>query len=125
MNGTVLGVSATPGAAAVAVITPWVAPLVSFQNVLVVACELCPAIGMGTCWSCHCTVGCTPTWLIPVVITSGCSASIWLKIGVKSVVSGLNRMWSSTLSPALGRHSRYFTSSGLVQAASSLMTTVD
>ena len=52
--------------------TPSAAPLVSFQNVLVVACELCPTIGIGTCWSCHCTVGCTPTWLMPVMITSGC-----------------------------------------------------
>ncbi len=72
----VVGVSATPGAAAVEVMTPSVAPLVSFQKLLVVACELWPAIGIGTCWSCHCTVGCTPTWLIPVMMTSGCLASI-------------------------------------------------
>lgn len=43
------GVIATPGAAADAVITPSAAPLVSFQNVLVVACELWPTIGIGTC----------------------------------------------------------------------------
>ena len=70
------GDKATSGAAAVAVMTPSAAPLVSFQNVLVVACELCPTIGIGTCWSCHCTVGCTPTWLMPVMITSGCASSI-------------------------------------------------
>src|SRR5215831_15687851 len=49
------GDKATSGAAAVSVMTPSAAPLVSFQNVLVVACELCPTIGIGTCWSCHCT----------------------------------------------------------------------
>ena len=34
-------------------------------------------------------------------------------------------MWSSTFSPALGRHSSYPASSGPVQAASSLMITAD
>src|SRR3989442_12950548 len=102
----VVGVSAAPADAELLVITPSAAPLVYFQKALVVACELWPAIGMGTCWSCHCTVGCTPTWLIPVMMISGCFLSIWLKIGVKSAVSGLKRMWSSTSTPALGRHSR-------------------
>ena len=51
--------------------TPSAAPLVSFQNVLDVACEAMPNIGMGTCCVAHCTVGCTPTWLMPVIITSG------------------------------------------------------
>ena len=32
-------------------------------------------------------------------------------------------MWSSTLSPMAGRHLRYSASSGVVQAASSLITT--
>src|SRR5665811_972821 len=58
---------------------------------------------------------------MPVIITSGFTPSILLKIGVKSVVSGEKRMWSSTFNPILGRHSSYPTSSGLVQAASSLM----
>ena len=51
--------------------TPSVAPLVSFQNVLDVAWDEMPNIGIGTCWLAHCTVGCTPTWLMPVTITSG------------------------------------------------------
>src|SRR5262249_45737101 len=104
--GMVFGVSGESVAASVAVMTPSVAPLVSFQKVLVVACELWPDIAIGTCCSCHCTVGCTPTWLIPVVMTSGFSLSILLKIGVKSDVSGLKRMWSMTLRPAFGRQSR-------------------
>ena len=57
------------------------------------------------------------------MITSGFSPSILLKIGVKSVVSGEKRMWSSTFRPISGRHFRYSASSGVVQAASSLMTT--
>ena len=40
---------------------------------------------------------------MPVIITSGFFASIRLKIGVKSVVSGFTRMWSTTWMPILGR----------------------
>jgi hypothetical protein len=72
--------------------TPSVAPLVSFQKVALVAWLETPYIGIGTCCCCHCTVGWTPTWLMPVTITSGFSPSILLKIGVKSVVSGDRRM---------------------------------
>ena len=57
------------------------------------------------------------------MITSGFEASILLKIGVKSVVSGEKRMWSRTLSPIFGRQASYPASSGPVQAASSLMIT--
>jgi hypothetical protein len=78
---------------------------VSLPKVELVACELMPSIGIGTCWFFHCTVGCTPTWEMPVMITSGLVPSILLKIGVKSVVSGEKRIWSSTFSPILGRHS--------------------
>ena len=46
-----------------------------------------------------------------------------LKIGVKSVVSGLKRTWSSTSMPILGRQAAYPASSGVVQAASSLKIT--
>src|SRR5260221_246446 len=76
---------------------PLAVALVSFQNVLVVAWLETPNIGIGTCCSAHCTVGCTPTWLIPVMMTSGFSPSILLYTGVKSVVSGERRIWSSTL----------------------------
>jgi len=72
--------------------TPSIAPLVSFQNVELVACDEMPSIGIGTCWLFHCTVGWVPTWEIPVMITSGFRPSILLKIGVKSVVSGEKRV---------------------------------
>ena len=68
------------------------APLVSFQKLELVAWEETPNIGIGTSCCFHCTVGCTPTWEMPVMITSGFSPSILLKIGVKSVVSGEKRM---------------------------------
>ena len=51
-----------------------------------------PNIAIGTCCCCHCTVGCTPTWLMPVTMTSGFRPSTLLKIGVKSVVSGERRI---------------------------------
>ena len=79
------------------------APLVSFQKVGLSACALMPNIGIGTCWFFHCTVGCTPTWEMPVTITSGFLLSMLLKIGVKSVVSGEKRMCSTTFNPAFGR----------------------
>src|ERR1700749_4624404 len=119
----VFGVTATSGAETILKITPSAAPLVSFQNVLLVAWLDTPNIGIGTCCCCHCTVGCTPTWLMPVTITSGFSASLFLKNGVKSVVSGDMRIWSSTLMPIDGRHFRYSSSRGMVHAASSLTTT--
>ncbi len=84
--------------------TPSTPPLVSFQNVPDVAWEEMPNIGIGTCWLAHCTVGCTPTWLMPVMITSGFFDSSPLKMGVKSVVSGEKRTWSRTFSPTSGRH---------------------
>src|SRR3954471_16568449 len=92
-KGTVLGVMALSGPANIMNMMHSAEPLVSFQKVAFVAWEAMPIIGMGTCLDAHCTVGCTPTWLIPVTITSGFSPSILLKIGVKSVVSGENRMW--------------------------------
>ena len=95
----------------------------SFQKLELVACEEMPNIGIGTSCCFHCTVGCTPTWEMPVIITSGFSPSILLKIGVKSVVSGETRIWSSTCKPIVGRHLMYSASSGVVQAASSLITT--
>ena len=49
MKGTDLGVIATPGAEVDWNTTPCVAPLVSFQKVLDVACEEMPYIGIGTC----------------------------------------------------------------------------
>ena len=61
------------------------------------ACDEIPSIGIGTCWFFHCTVGCVPTREMPVIMTSGFSPSILLKIGVKSVVSGENRIWSRNL----------------------------
>ncbi len=60
---------------------------------------------------------------MPVTMMSGLAASILLKMGVKSVVSGEKRMWSSTLRPILGRQASKPASSGAVQAASSLMMT--
>ena len=51
------------------------------------------------------------------------AASILLKMGVKSVVSGEKRTWSSDLMPMVGRQASKPTSSGVVQAASSLMIT--
>src|ERR1700755_2836133 len=83
--------------------TPSAAPLVSPQKVGLNACALTPNIGIGTCWFFHCTVGCTPTCEMPVTMTSGFFASMLLKIGVKSVVSGEKRMWSTTFRPAFGR----------------------
>src|SRR5262249_61506422 len=104
-NGRVFGVTATSGPATEWYRIPSVAPFVSFQKVELVACEKMPSIGIGTCWLFHCTVGWVPTCDMPVIITSAFSPSILLKIGVKSVVSGEKRMWSSTLSPAFGRQS--------------------
>ncbi len=100
----VLGVTATPGPEIDWNSTPAAAPLVSPQKVAFVACDEMPNMGIGTCWFFHCTVGCTPTWEMPVTMMSGLLLSILLKIGVKSVVSGEKRMWSSTLMPILGRH---------------------
>src|ERR1035437_215233 len=119
----VFGVTGTSEAETMLNTTPSAAPLVSFQNEELVAWLDTPYMATGTCCCCHCTVGCTPTWLMPVTITSGFSPSILLKIGVKSVVSGDRRIWSSTLTPIAGRHFRYSSSSGVVQAASSLITT--
>src|SRR6185437_14008368 len=124
-NVLVFGVTAVVAVATASEGMPSAEPLVSPQKVGLSACALMPNIGIGTCWFFHCTVGFTPTCEMPVMITSGLAASILLKIGVKSVVSGEKRIWSSTLSPTLGRHSSYPTSSGLVQAASSLMMTAD
>ena len=120
-NGFVFGVTATSDVATASEGMPSAAPLVSFQKVGLKACALMPNIGIGTCWFFHCTVGCTPTWEMPVTITSGFLASMLLKIGVKSVVSGEKRMCSTTFNPAFGRQASYPASSGLVQAASSLM----
>src|SRR6202012_3553609 len=97
------GVTATLAVATASDGMPSAAALVSFQNVGVSACALIPHIGIGACWFFHCTVGCTPTCEIPVTMTSGFLASILLKIGVKSVVSGEKRMCSTTVRPALGR----------------------
>src|SRR3569833_4325465 len=102
-NGFVLEVTATSGVAPASDGTPSAAPLVSFQKVGLSACALLPNIGTGTCWFFHCTVGCTPTCELPVTITSGFLASILLKIGVKSVVSGEKRMCSTTFIPAFGK----------------------
>src|SRR6201991_4567638 len=94
-NGLVFEVTATSGVATASDGPPSAAPLVSFQKLGLSACALMPNIGIGTCWFFHCTVGCTPTWEMPVMITSGFEPSILLKIGVKSVVSGEKRMWAS------------------------------
>src|ERR1700749_1884230 len=119
-NGFVFGVTATLELANASDGMPSAEPLVSPQKLGLSACALTPNIGIGTCWFFHCTVGCTPTCEIPVTITSGFLASRLLKIGVKSVVSGEKRTWSSTFSPILFTHSSYPASSGLVHAASSL-----
>src|ERR1700755_3213310 len=102
-NGFVLGVAATSACATAREGMRSAAPLVSFQNDGLNACALMPNIGIGTCWFFHCTVGCTPTWEMPVTIASGFLPSIPLKIGVKSVVSGEKRMWSTTFRPAFGK----------------------
>src|SRR5579871_1110887 len=93
-NGLVLEVTATSDTATASEGMPSAAPLVSFQKVGLSAWAEIPNIGTGTCWFFHCTVGCTPTWEMPVTSTSGFLLSILLKIGVKSVVSGENRTWS-------------------------------
>ena len=73
-----MGVVATLSAAMSWRMTPSVWPLVSFQKELLVACEEMPNMGIGTCWVAHWTVGWTPTWLMPVIMTSGCLASMRL-----------------------------------------------
>src|SRR5216684_5464355 len=120
-NGFVFDVTATSGVATASDGTPSAAPLVSFQKVGLSAWALMPNIGIGTCWFFHCTVGCTPTCEMPVTIAFGFLLSMLLKIGVKSVVSGEKRTCSTTFSPVFGKHDSKPTSSGLVQAASSLM----
>jgi hypothetical protein len=72
-NGIVFGVTATSTAAARSLIEH------AFGGAVGVLPEgavgrlraLCRASGSGPAGSCHCTVGCTPTWLMPVMITSG------------------------------------------------------
>src|ERR1700752_5279088 len=102
-NGFVLGVTATSAVATASEGMPSAAPLVSFQKVGLNACALMPNIGIGTCWFFHCTVGCTPTCEMQVTITSGFLLSMFLQIGVKSVVSGEKRTCSTTFSPSFGR----------------------
>src|SRR5579875_3920551 len=106
----VFGVSAAPMAALVEVVTPSAAPLVSFQKALVVACELWPSIGIGTCWSCHCTVGCTPTWLIPAMVESEHPDSIMAGISHVGVQPTVQWHDQQVPIPMLGQSSQATTS---------------
>jgi hypothetical protein len=59
---------------------------VSFQKLEFVSRAEMPNMGTGTSYCFHCTVGCTPTCEMLVIITSSFSPPILLKIGAVALV---------------------------------------